>query len=378
MLNSIKSLKRRLIGAEKDIKADFDVAFFCSNILDEVWIRSTFFECLKRGINVGLVVIGDKIIEDSSIPVRYKRASAKFYQTSSWRSASRVKCRIAVTASSGISKFFFPTNAKYLIHMPHSIVSLHAVYPADAFDDYDVIFAAGPHHINEFNWICKFRGLGVKKIIPVGYGKMDVLKDMALSRVVIEKTKRHILIAPSWGPDNLLDKLGFDLCIELLSRGYNVIVRPHPLFFIEGSKALDKITHLSKGFEFLEVESPFETDNAIFDADLLISDYSGIGFEFFILTGRPVISVDVGIKQANTEWKNCNEVPIEISARTNLGLIAKPDITSILNAIDKCLINNYKTNTEFANTIICNPDEACSSHATDNIQHLLSEFANVS
>jgi len=378
VLNIFRRFKQKFIGARKGIETQFDVVFFCSNILDEVWIRSTFFECLRRGINVGLVIIDDGIIKDSSVYKLYISASAKIYQTPSWLSASRVNCNLAVTASSGISKQFFPTTAKYLIHMPHSIVSLHAVYPANAFDDYDIIFAASPHHIIEWNWICESRGLGERKVVPVGYGKMDVLKDMAQSREIVKKTKPNILIAPSWGADNVLENLGFELCVELISRGYNVIVRPHPLFLIEGSKALDKITNLSENLEFLEVESPFETDNAIFDSDVLISDYSGIGFEFFILTGRPVISVDVGIKQANTDWKNCGEIPIEISARNNLGLVVKPDIASILNAINKCLQNDYKTNTEFANTIVCNSGEACSSHAADNIQYLLKEFANVS
>ena len=66
--------------------------------------------------------------------------------------------------------------------MPHSLSSLHMIYPEDAFDGYDLIFSAGPHHCDEFREITKARGLKNFGTVPIGYGKLDVLRQELVAK----------------------------------------------------------------------------------------------------------------------------------------------------------------------------------------------------
>ena len=64
--------------------------------------------------------------------------------------------KVFVTVASGFENKFKPKKP-ICIHIFHSIVSMHLVYGLSSFDAYDVFFAVGPHHVNEFNALAKSR-----------------------------------------------------------------------------------------------------------------------------------------------------------------------------------------------------------------------------
>ena len=61
------------------------------------------------------------------------------YSNISFKRAAHIKTKIAITASSSVSRSILPTRAEWLIHT-HSLSSLHMIYPEDAFDGYDPFF----------------------------------------------------------------------------------------------------------------------------------------------------------------------------------------------------------------------------------------------
>ena len=158
-------------------------------------------ECKKRGIRVALEIC-DK----------------------SFEGASNIDCQIAVTASSGINRKIFPTKARWLIHMPHSLSSLHMIYPSGSFHGYDLLFSCGPHHDREFY------ELTGRDTCPVGYGKLDLLAKGSLTSDPCD-----VLIAPSWGSGNLIERFGSSLVKHFEELNLEVVLRPHPLFFLESS-----------------------------------------------------------------------------------------------------------------------------------------------
>lgn len=314
--------------------------------MDEVWIRSTAQAVRRLGLSAHLAVCDDGGEHRDALIAFYERLgiTAEFGLT--FRAAARIKCRIAVTASSGLDREIFPTRAPLFVHMPHSLASLHMVYPDGAFDGYDILFAAGPHHGVEYEALVNARGLTGRSWYPVGYGKFDVMSRQDAASGVEDG---HILIAPSWGPDNLLERCGLPLARALVEKGFTVTVRPHPLFVIENAPIVTELKALAERESGIRYESPLDGDHAIFVADVMIGDYSGTSFEFAALRRRPVVSVNVGYKVANPDWESLGLTPMEIGGRNLLGPVVDADVDAIvaevcnptLKGIDEEGISNF-------------------------------------
>ena len=91
----------------------------------------------------------------------------------------------------------------HYIYSQHSLVSLHMVYRHGAFDYYDTIFCAGPHHVKEVRAIEKKYNLPKKNIVKLGYSRLDNIIELAKNSPILQgekqRTYKKILIAPSWG-----------------------------------------------------------------------------------------------------------------------------------------------------------------------------------
>ncbi len=348
-----------------------DVLFVSSSPVDEVWIRSTALRCHAEGLQVEVVICGDRRNRADHILAPYRAAGIKARAGLSFAAAARIRCRLAVTASSSLDRRIFPTRARRFIHMPHSLASLHMIYPADAFDGYDVLFAAGPHHEAEFAAIAHARGLGPRVTYAVGYGKLDVLAQQLAGRGARAPGRPRVLLAPSWGPDNLLDRCGVALAQGLLAAGLDVVVRPHPLFFLDHAPVLEAIRALEQREPGLRLESPFTGDDAIFDADVLVGDYSGIGFEFAALRGRSIVSVDVGLKVANPAWQDLGLEPVEIGCRSRIGAVVAPVVEEIVEAVRRAVDEGADVQPQALAHILHGRPGGCAARATARIQELL-------
>lgn len=350
-----------------------DVLFVCSSPIDEAWVRSTALACHARGMRVELAICGQREGCPGEVLNLYCEVGINVVCGISLGAAARRRCQLAVTASSGLDRKIFPTRAKEFIHMPHSLVSLHMIYPADAFDGYDIVFAAGPQHVAEFAAIASTRGLVRRRSFAAGYGKLDVLAERQATRAPRSAQLPLVLIAPSWGSDNLLDRCGVALANSLAGGGFDVVVRPHPLFFLDKAPVLDELTALQEHLPNVRLESPFAGDDAIFDADVMVGDYSGIGFEFAALRRRPVVSVDVGLKVVNPVWQSLGLQPVEVSCRHRLGPVVPPDVESIVEAVRQCSgPGNYVTDEAVSSFLYGQPGD-CADRAVAELQQLLSE-----
>lgn len=352
-------------------RSERDVLFVSSSPVDEVWIRSTALRCHAEGLKVEVVMCGDRHHCPDHVLALYRQAGIKVRVGLGLATAARIRCRLAVTASSGLDREIFPTRARRFIHMPHSLASLHMIYPAEAFDGYDVLFAAGPHHEAEFAAIARARGLGPRKAYAVGYGKLDVLAQQLAGRSARATRRTRVLLAPSWGPDNLLDRCGVDLARALLTAGFDVVVRPHPLFFLDRAPVLDAIRAAAQREAGLRLESPFAGDDAIFDADVLVGDYSGIGFEFAALRGRPVVSVDVGLKVANPAWRDLGLDPVEIACRRHIGPVVSPVVNDIVTGVQRAVNDGSGVSSDALAHFLHGLPGDCANRATARIHELL-------
>lgn len=307
----------------------FDIYFYATHSVDLEWIKSTLNQCNFLGIKVAYgCVSGQPSLSEYNIPFFYGAE------------AHQVKSPLVISASTGLKKESFFYKPDYLIHMPHSLISLHMAYPSNAFEAFDCLFAAGPHHVEEWSRISRSN----QDVYAVGYGKLDLMKGQ---KFFLDEKK--ILIAPSWGKNNLLETSGKELIQKLIENNYKVILRPHPMFFIEKKKILEGII---SEFPDLEIESSLEDKNeAIYTSSILITDYSGISFEYVALHSRRVIFVDTEPKKFNEKWKTYKLNPIELSMRDRVGFSCKNNLLDIMNAIKKASETPYIAPKEIKNFI---------------------------
>lgn len=103
-----------------------------------------------------------------------------------------------------------------------------------------------------------------------------------------------ILVSPSWGKETLLSKYGVDLLLPLAQSGFNIIIRPHPQSFISPAERanIEQLQNVLSNFSNVSWDRDTSNVYAFAKADLMISDFSSVIFDFVCLEGKPVISID--------------------------------------------------------------------------------------
>ena len=252
-----------------------------------------------------------------------------------------LKADILVMTMPNLETYFIKRSKVYPVHYVyifHSIVSTHTIYRKGAFDHYDSIFCTGPHHIEEITATESVYSLKHKNLVEHGYGLLDKLqknKPLKDQKNYTNDEKKKIIIAPSWGKKGLLETKGIELVKILLDAGYHVTVRPHPMTIKKSPKTVKQILEkFEKNPDFL-LDTNTSSFEQLFSSYALITDWSGIGYEYAFVCERPVIYVDVPKKAHNKEYEKIELVPFEISIRDKIGeLISIQNLESIPERIE--------------------------------------------
>ena len=221
-----------------------------------------------------------------------------------------------------------PQRSSTVTYAFHSLTSINMVYRRGAFDAYDAFFCAGPHHHSELERHFSAIGKTGYELFDIGYPKLDGISSRYREYQKVHPTETTVLIAPSWGPQNVLAVEGSELISALADAGYRVVVRPHPAFFEsiypEGQKIVDALEKQFNSVGNVIVEKSITSEDSFMEADLMISDWSGAAFEYALGTERPVLFLDVPPKVNNPDWEQLGLVPFEDRMRLELGTIVPP------------------------------------------------------
>lgn len=347
-----------------------DILFYLRMPVHEEWIKTTYAQmCKSRRCAIVLY-------RRSATPAQLR--STDHYCVSTF-AIKYFHAPVVVTPASGVPRSWLSPRCIYLIHMPHSLVSLHMVYSPGQFDGYDFLYCCGDHHVLEIQSIWEKRGLKGKQCRRIGYGRLDLLKQQSeayrqgINRATVPNAP-VILIAPSWGIKNILTEMGMELIGLLIKEGCKVVLRPHPLFM--KSPVLAAIRDKFKATDALTVEDSNKGNQAIFYADLLISDYSGIAYEYAFLRERPVLFIDVPKKINNQEWQQYNIVPVELGLREKVGVIAPPRAAEACRAAQELLASpgGYKEEIQRLRSRYVYNFGLCAEAAEKELKRLLDEI----
>ena len=210
------------------------------------------------------------------------------------------------------------------VYTPHGISSMHLTVNEGCFDHFDSVLCTGQFQIQEFRETEKLYGTKEKKLIPCGCGLLDNLIDKYEKNLdkQIEHPQKRILIAPSWQKDNILDSCLDQILSSLLGKGYLIIVRPHPeykkRYTAKMNAMIEKYKDVSQ--DELIIETDFSSNVTIFTADLVITDWSSIGFEFSFSTLKPTLYINTPMKIKNKNYRKISSEPIDISLRKKIGI----------------------------------------------------------
>ena len=240
----------------------------------------------------------------------------------------------------------FPVHYVYVFH---TITSTHMVFQKSAFDQFDSIFCVGPYQVQELRATEQLYNLKQKNLVECGYGLFDRLVRLRSSftqqNFLSKNNKKNVLIAPSWGKQNLLESTGIELIKILLDAGYHVTVRPHPMTVKKSSRLIKQIKEkFEKNPDFL-LDTNTSSFDQLFSSYALITDWSGIGHEYAFVCERPVIYVDVPKKAYNKEYEKIGLEPFEISIRDKIGeIVSIQNIETIPERIEFLYghINNFQ------------------------------------
>lgn len=184
---------------------------------------------------------------------------------------------------------------KHYVHIPHSVDDLTG-YRMFGIDHYDAVLASGDYQEKHIRLLEQMRNTPKKEFVTVGSPYLDTMKkrlDSLKAQKANEENKNFtVLVAPSWGASGILSKFGKKLLDALVSTNFNIIVRPHPQSVVSEKNILDALVLKYKVCKNLSWNYDNDNFEVLYNTDILITDFSGIIFDFALLFDKPLIYAD--------------------------------------------------------------------------------------
>lgn len=208
------------------------------------------------------------------------------------------------------------------VFMFHWLTSTHMIIREHAFDHYDTVLCPGPYQIAELREAEKLYQTPEKTLVDSGYGLVERLERQYRAMEHVKHSKPKILIGPSWQPENIMDSAIDALLGKLLNGDYQVIVRPHPEYIKRFPAKIAAFQQrysqqIGRGFQ---LDLDFSSNAEVYESDLLITDWSSVGYEFAFATQKPVLFIDTPPKVNNPNYTKFKAQPLDITLRTKAGL----------------------------------------------------------
>jgi hypothetical protein len=195
-------------------------------------------------------------------------------------------------------------------HLVHAVTDA-AIYKLFSFDYFDSVLCSGKHQIRSLRYLEELRGTRRKLLPETGCLYLDVLAERLRSSPAALPTGSaknfRLLLAPTWGANGLLSRFGEKLLDPLARSGFSLTIRPHPQSLVVEKTLIRRMQEqfASRG----NVRWDFAPDGfaSMAASDILISDLSGIVFDYAFVLERPVITVQFtpdirGLEAADLPW----------------------------------------------------------------------------
>jgi YidC/Oxa1 family membrane protein insertase len=235
----------------------------------------------------------------------------------------------------------------HYLYLFHAMVSTHSNYREFAFDHYDTIFLTGPYQRDEIRATERAYGLPQKCLVDYGYPRLEALindvQSWRANRKQDGDDTPRVILAPSWGPTTILESIGTEVVHQLLGAGFFVTVRPHPVTLRNRPDVIEELEASFGTSKRFQLECDVRDKVSLYEADVMICDWSGVSIEYAFSCERPVLFIDVPKKKNNSNADRIDVIPIEVSIRKDIGEVIHPnDLNQLPNAVRHCVRNRTK------------------------------------
>ena len=226
---------------------------------------------------------------------------------------------------------------KYYVHMPHAASDL-TMYRMFGIDFYDAILTSGDYHEEQIRALEKVRKLPPKEIQKTGLTFLDTMRARLAEEGRVTNDTPVVLLAPSWGQSAILSKFGGKIIDELLKTPYRIVIRPHPQSFTSEKELMDSLMDMYPESDRLEWNRDNDNFEVLRRSDIMISDFSGVMFDFSLVFDKPLIYTDVQYDASPYDACWLEEEPWTFRVLPKLGLkLTEDNLDNIGDLIDKCL-----------------------------------------
>ena len=244
---------------------------------------------------------------------------------------------LSTTPSLDVYQWKRSKDVDYYVHIPHAASDI-TLYEMFGIDYYDAILLSGKYQVDEIRQLEKLRGLKEKDLQIVGIPYMDEMKKRIDGDTATEQHDRIVLLAPSWGKSGMLSLYGERLIDALIGTGYKIIVRPHPQSFSSEKDMIDRLMNKYNDPNVVEWNRDNDNYEVLKKADILISDFSGVMFDFALVFDKPVIYSDTTFDRSpyDAAWIDDELWTFKILPKLGKQL-TEENIGNIKQVIDECI-----------------------------------------
>ena len=224
------------------------------------------------------------------------------------------------------------------VYIDHGMNSVNLMLRKGALDAFDTVFCSNDSVLQEIRAQEKVYGLKPKTLVKYGYAMIDQMIRTYSDQPPVKNEPPVILIAPSWQEDNIMDICIDGILRNLLPLQLQVIVRPHPQYVRHYPEKLDALRKNYRDFTNFCLQEDFSSNQTVFNADILVTDWSGIAYEYAFTTLKPCLFINTPMKVMNPDYRDIGLEPFDLVIRNQIGIALQPKETDqIADAIERLL-----------------------------------------
>ena len=245
----------------------------------------------KRGKDIHYLTASP---DDPALTSDYKHVHAEFIgegnKAISKMNLINADLVLSTTPSLDVFQWKRSKTASYYVHLPHMPNDI-TTYKMFGLDFYDAVLLSGSYQEDEIRRLESMRSIPAKEIVLTGIPYLDKMKERldSTSRDDITEKERTVLLAPSWGSNGILTAYGASFIESLIKTDYRIIIRPHPQSFTSEKDLIDRLMKQFPESDRLRWNRDSDNFDVLNEADILISDFSGVIFDFALVFNKLVI-----------------------------------------------------------------------------------------
>ena len=328
VLRNVFVKARFFLSGGKRIKEEHEYPYVIFTDSKRYWniFKPICDEMEKRGQKVLYLTASE---DDPALECSYKHIRTEFagHGNQAFARMNMIRADIVLSSTPSLDVYQWKRSrdVKWYVHIPHGIYDL-SLYRMYGLDFYDAVLMTGPFQTDAIRKLETIRNWTRKELKVVGMPYMDTM----LARVRNEKKAEDgiptVLLAPTWGPSSLLNRYGGEMIDALLKTEYRIIIRPHPQSFESEKEMIERLMNQYPDNDRMEWDRKTDNYDSLRKASVLISDFSGVIFDFAFVFEKPVIYADTSFDPGPYDASWLENEPVWIfSTLERIGLQLKPE-----------------------------------------------------